>query len=333
MNADFKFDENGDMIIEEFFELLKREKERERNSPPFYTEAYRRKDGHADYLYDLIPDYNLDSIPLSFHFGFDYKTGTLKYLKLLPEDKKESDRLNDYSKILMIENPEYLIREAVKCGLEKEIPADDFQKLQFMSTTLSKYVFDELHYANIFQVLANMTRLFYDSTVNTDNATYIKENPISVQRFLDYNKIHGRDRNSFYEFISRSSTPPGHDSSSCISVSPSNCKTRFYIPRKNGSLFIYTSKKLFFVTLYHPQEYISYAPEEYRFLNNTVFLHDPGIMEVPRLMKMLRGKDIELYQYCSDDKKESVVFRGSLIPVEAVKASRKITAIEFKIEK
>ena len=335
MSDDFNFTPMyGDMTFEELIKLLTKIKVKDNNALPFYLPTYSRSDGYCDYLSDLIPDHMYNAIPLVFHFGYNYRTGNVEYVRLLSEDKKESDRLNDYSKILLVENPECLINAASKYDLESSIPADDFHKMQVMSRMLSKYVFADQNYLNIFHVLANMTKLFYNCNMDTEEIYTGQENPVSVQRFLDYNKIHGRERNMFYEFISNSSTTPGSGSSrSCISVSPTNCKTEFFIPKKMRTMLLYTSKKIYFVTLYNPQEFISFATCEYRFLQDKVILQAPKIMPVSRLMKMLSGKDIELYQYCCGDKKESIVFRGHLSPVETFKAKNRNSAIMFKIKK
>ena len=332
---DFEFNPTyGDMSFEELIKLLTKIKEKEKNAPPFYLPTYSRSDGYCDYLSDLISDIQYNTIPLGFHFGYDYRTGNLEYVRLLPEDKKESDRLNDYSKILYVENPECLINAASKYDLESSIPADDFHKMQVMSKILSKYVFADQDYLNIFHVLANMTKLFFNCNIDMEEVFDEHKKPVSVQRFLDYNKIHGRERNMFYEFISNSSTAPGSGSSwSCISVSPTNCRTEFFIPRKMRTLLLYTSKKIYIVTLYNPQEFISYAACEYRFFQDKVILQDPRLMPVSRLMEMLRSKDIELYQYRCEDNKESIVFRGQLTPVEKIKATKRTNAIMFTIKK
>ena len=335
----FKFNPMyGDMSFEELIKMLIERKEKELNAPPFYLPTYTRSDGYCDYLSDLLPDllpdYQLNAIPLSFHFGYNYRSGDMKYVWLKPEDKEESDRLNDYSKMLFVENPELLITAASKYDLENNIPADDFHKMKVMSRILSKYVFNDQKYLNIFHVLANMTKLFYNCNVDEEDIIDEEENQFSVQRFLDYNKIHGRERNTFYEFISNGSTAPATgDAWSCISVSPTNCKTEFFIPRKMRTLILYSSKKIFFVTLYNPQEFISFVSDEYRFLQDTIILQDPRVMPVKRLMEMLCGRKIELFQYCCSSNKESVVFRGQLTPVETVKATKRTSALVFRIKK
>ena len=299
----------------------------ERNIP-FYSEEYKSTSQPVS-IFANNPEAKPGAIPMRFFLGFDYETGHMDYIDLIPEKNSTSDKLNGYSQRLVVENPKVLMKEAAENGMGRYMPDYDYRKFLDMSGYLGKHVFADQDYMNIFQVTANLMQLFYNGTVELPKPE--KEPCITVQRFLDINNIHDNDRCSFYKLISRSREVPDiHNKRAFTEVRLENTDARYYMPRKPCTIFLKRRQKTFVITLYDPDEYITFPGEDKNNVLKAVVIQNPAYFAPERFIKMLENEVILHFVYRSEPGNEKLVFKDRLTPVETVKAANGRKALYFK---
>ena len=321
---------------------------------PFYSSLYKPERGRPIPDIGLKPEHQPGALPMKFYLGVNCKTGSMDYVYLCSEYKEHNDKLNGYSKKLIVDNPKVLIDEARKAGVVSKVPIDDLNEMYHKAAILDDEVFEGENYINNFKLTAGLMKLFFNSPAEPGKS-YRNIGPgITVQRFLDYNEITGKDRSSFYEFLSHSSEAHKlNRSRSYTEVKISHAPVTFYVPKQNLSFLINRYDKAFIVTLYDPtlswlirddasrEDIIDadflldscdmgYDQKEKDYIRNTIVIQSPKGACAEKLIDSLMDKEIELYVYSDLEGSETLYSEGRFIAAHAAKTANGKSALVFK---
>ena len=303
-----------------------------------------------DYVNKASPDFLINPSKIYMHYLFDYDpdTGNAREVSILPKEGRDSDRLNMFSKKLMLRNPAIDFTHMVKQGLLDDLTDDDYSDALNRIKAISK-LYDNKEYMNIFEYLALITRFALSGKLSSKSS---ETGAMSVQRFLDNNKIYSEERSMVYSFLSgRGGIANLYDPEAYAGVSLPESPVMYYIPKDDWTLYIFSKEKVIILTLYDPNHSwlagdteddivdleslmsdigIDVDGAEEEFLRNTLLLQKTGLLTPEVFFGMLAGRKIELYSYHSSSDYEAVYPEGELEPLRLERTSDGRAAILFK---
>lgn len=304
----------------------------------FYSNDYRSLTNKNE-----LPPINPE--PIFTRFGFFYEDDSIvpTLFSLSPLNNKDTDRLHMYSKKFLVLNPNGTLRMLNAIGELKKLSTTTCNEITDKIEFISREVFHDARQVSVFEALAEFTKLILTGTI-IPHPAQLNRNILSVQSFVDMNKLHGDDRNTVYSFISSCSDLHGISKEDArIGVELEESPVVLFIPKDDCTLYVFKEDKVIILTLYDPcmpwnigdpcsdEDEFDYltifedspeeiSEEERNFLESAVLLQIPDTCTSSKLLTMLKGKSIELYTYDSTPEAEAVRFLGHLDVLRTAKA-------------
>ncbi len=282
---------------------------------------------------------------MKYSLDYDLTTGDVNDVIIEPDADEDPDMLNRLSKSLIIQNPASRFNDLVRSGIMNDMSDDDYNEAVRRVRILSDEVFMKAPGQNIFMVNAGLTKLFLNGAADKAQDFTATGKALTVQRFLDRNKLHGGNRRNFYEFISHEPYVfDPDDTASYLNVELEGSPMVHHIPKEDHTLYLFQGDKVHIITLYdatyswllegndEDTDFIDLElllkssgqvveDKQEDILRDTVLLQKVSPMSSRSFLKLLSDKEIYLYTYSDTDGYECLISEGMLEPVRAAKAT------------